>query len=366
MNDGTPTVKTPFGEVSSNIKAWRLVEHYFEPLLPFYSDPAVTEIMVNRYDRIFVERSGKAMEKVEAAFASEEALVTAIEQLASTLGQNFSLKQPIFDGRFPDQSRANANLRGGCAPDGTNLTIRRAPKIHLSLTDLLKFEALSPEMAAYLKHAIYEAANMVISGGTSSGKTTVIRALTRFIPPMERVVSAEDTRELVLDWLPNSISLEAPKRRLEPGDDFIDLPRLVYTTLRMRPDRVIVGEIRDGGAADAFVQALGTGHAGCMTTIHANSARLSLRRLQYLIATKGAISFDLAGETLLGDLQVIVYAEKKTGVGKKIMEIVEIIDEEPVLVFKYDRKQRCHVPTEHLTRSRYWPVPDEIAALEGA
>lgn len=360
------TDNTTFGEVNTNLKAWRLVEHYFEPLLPFYRDPAVTEIMVNRYDRIFIERSGKAVERIDASFTSEEALVTAIEQLASALGQSFSLKQPIFDGRFPDQSRANANLRGGSAPDGTNLTIRRAPKVHLSMADLLGFEALSGDMAAYLKHAVVEAANMVISGGTSSGKTTIIRALTRFIPPMERVITAEDTRELVLDWLPNSISLEAPKRRLEPGEDFIDLPRLVHTTLRMRPDRLIVGEIRDGGAADAFVQALGTGHAGCWTSLHANSARLSLRRLQYLIATKGAISFELAGETLLGDLQVIVYAEKKTGIGKKIMEIVEIIDEQPVLVFKYDRKLRCHVPTEDLKRSRYWPVPPEIAALEGA
>lgn len=362
------SLETPFGMVEQehDFKAWRLIEDYFEPILPIYNDSTVTEIMVNRYDEIYIEKAGKDMERVDASFGSERDLVTAIQQLAKALGQEFDLANPILDARFPDQSRANATLRESCSPDGTSLTIRRAPKVHYNIDQLIGFGALSDDMANYLKHAIIQYANMVVAGGTGSGKTTLIRALTRFIPVMQRVLTAEDTRELLLDWLPNKISMEAPKRRLKAGDQLINLAALIKATLRQRGDRVIVGEIRDGEAADAFLQAVESSQGGCMTTVHANSALRAIRRFQYLLANEGAVSYDLAGHLFLDQIQIVVHAAKRTGIGKKVMEIVEVIDGEPVQVFRFDARAGAHVPTEHLARSAYWPVPPDVLAMTGS
>lgn len=360
------TRDTPFGAIDQDHKAWELVEHYLAPILDIYRDETVTEIMVNRFDQIYVERSGKDMELVPARFESERALKTAIEQLAKALGQEFDLANPICDARFPDQSRANATLRESCSPDGTTLTIRRAPKVHYNIEQLIAFGALTGDMANYLKHVIIQYGNMVVAGGTGSGKTTLIRALTRFIPAMQRVLTVEDTRELLLDWLPNKISMEAPKRRLQPGDQLINLAALIKATLRQRGDRVIVGEIRDGAAADSFLQAVESSQGGCMTTVHANSALRAIKRFQYLLANEGSVSYDLAGQLFLDQIHVVVHAAKKTGIGKKVMEIVEVIDGEPLQVFRFDPKLGAHVPTEHLAKSAYWPVPDDVIAMAGA
>lgn len=341
-------IETPFGKVlESDYDRWSLVKHYMSPLLPYYGKDGITEIMVNKFDHIEVE-GPEGMYKVDATFDSEDHLKTLIEQIANALNQVVNSDEPILHARFPDQSRACCTLQD-VSPDGCSMTLRIAPKKSLTWDDLIKYKAITPEMVAYIDRAVTRGANGVLSGSTGSGKTTVLRGTASFIGPEERVITAEDTRELYLN-LRNQLNLEAPKRK----GSKITLATLIETTLRQRPDRIIVGEIRDGMAAGAFLQAVNTGHSGCWTSLHANSPNDALSRIQFLIASQGLISYDLAGKQLLGSINVLIQADRIHGVGRRITAIAEVIDGKVEMLFSFDRETNKHVIHEDvLSRSQY-------------
>lgn len=332
--------ETPFGEVPANEAAgWELFQHYFEPLMPFYKDPKTTEILVNRYDQVLVERD-RGMEPTDVSFGSEEALQHLIYQVGNRLNQQVDNDNPILDARLPDGSRLCCTLPS-VTPSGATITMRIAPRKILQFEDLLEYGALTEEMVAFIKQHVELGSNMTVSGNTGSGKTTLLRAMAAFVNPRERVISAEDTQELHLGkTLRNCIAMEAPKRRT--GNP-ITLAHLIKTMLRQRPDRGWVGEIRDAEAAEAFLQLLNTGHTGCATSLHANSCKDAVTRIQTLIAAGGGLSYELAGHQVLGSVHLLVHAARTYRHGRKIAEISVVKDEVVTPVFIFDEKAGAHV-----------------------
>lgn len=328
-------VETELGPVpEKDLNKWNLVIHYMEPIMEFYKDRKVTEIMINRYDSIFVEGlDGKR--KTNASFKSETQLERLINQISIALKQDEE-KPAIIDARFPDQSRTCCTTKV-VTPMGSTITMRCAPKTTLSLDDLIKYKSLNEEMKEYLRERVEKEDNTIISGSVNSGKTTLIRAFAEFIPKTQRILICEDTQELHLDF-PDQIPMEAPKRR----DSDIDLPLLIKTTLRQNPNRVFVGEIRDAAACDAFLQVINTGINGCVTSIHANSPKDAIRRIQYLLSKEGLIGFDLAGHEIKNSVHLLIQTERTIN-GKRITNISRLNEEKNVeQVFGYDEKQDQH------------------------
>lgn len=252
------------------------------PLEPLLADSRVTEIMVNRRDQIFVERDGKLFVS-PVYFSSDHALLNVIERIVSQVGRRIDTSSPIVDARLLDGSRVNAvipplALKGPC------LTIRRFSKTPICVEQLIEWGSLNQEMADFLRHIVSEHKNILISGGTGSGKTTLLGALSSFIPDNERIVTVEDAAELQLQQ-EHVISLESRPANLE-GAGSVSIRDLVKNTLRMRPDRIIVGECRGAEALD-MLQAMNTGHDGSMTTAHANSPEDMLRRLETMVMMAG-------------------------------------------------------------------------------
>lgn len=332
----TEMIETVLGSVpKTSHRAWKLVIHYMEPIIEFYKDPTIDEIMINRFDTIFVEgRNG--MVKTDARFESEDDLQLLIRQLSIVLDQDDE-NMDSLDARFPDQSRTCCTMPS-TSPRGATMTIRCAPKVTLKFSDLIKFRSISQEMCNYLRYRVELEDNIIVSGSTGSGKTTILRAIAEFIPNTDRVLICEDTQELFLD-LPNQIAMEAPKRK---GSD-INLSSLIKMTLRQRPDRVFVGEIRDAFACDAFLQVINTGHGGCATSIHANNPPAAIKRIQYLLAKEGMISYELAGEEVKNSVNMLIQA-KKTKNGKRITDISRIDSNGNVIkIFGYDEDKDNHI-----------------------
>ena len=329
---------TLFGDVpESKSFEWQWVEVHFQPLKELYLTENVTEIFVDRFDSVSIEKNGK-IEKTPVQFDSEQAFLNLLEQVAKALNQPFDDSNPLLDARLPDCSRLCCTLPQ-ITPQGATLTLRIAPKAHIQAELLVECGAMSKAMLDYLVMAIEDGKNIIVSGNTGSGKTTILRALARFIPHGERIVTCEDTQELYLSWMPFLVSMEAPKR----AKSNIEMKNLIQAALRMRPDRIWVGEIRTSSAADAFIQAINTGHSGCVTTIHANSAKDALSRLQYLIASLGSITFELAYRQIIDNVDVFVHASRHSSYGRKVTEIVEVIDGELVPKFKFDHGKQIHV-----------------------
>lgn len=334
MNDTIPTL---FGEVPiAKQYEWQWVETHFKPLSKWYSSKGVTEIFVDRFDSISIERNG-VIEKTESVFASEQELQRLIIQIALCLNQTLTDESPIMDARLPDCSRLCCTLPS-VTPQGATITLRVAPSDSISIEQLVEFGALSSEMLTYLKRHIELGSNILVSGNTGSGKTTLLRALARFIPLNERVITCEDTQELYLYWLLYRVSLEAPNRK---GSE-VEMKNLIETALRMRPDRIWVGEIRKAAAADAFLQAINTGHSGCVTTIHANNSKDAVSRLQYLIASQGSITFELAEKQIMGSVDLLIHASRHADYGRRITEITEIKDGKCIPVFRFNTETMEH------------------------
>jgi pilus assembly protein CpaF len=249
-----------------------------EPLL----DERVSEVMVNGKDRVFVEIDGRIV-KTRLCFPDEETLVTAIQFIASTVGRRVDESTPLVDCRLVDGSRVNAVLRP-VAIDGPSLTIRKFAVDPYKVEDLVRFGTCTESGFGFLKACVQARANIVISGGTSTGKTTFLNVISSFIPPKERIVTIEDAAELQLHQ-EHVVRLEARPRDVD-GEGEIPIRRLVVNSLRMRPDRIVVGECRAGEALD-MLQAMNTGHDGSMTTLHANTPREALGRLETLVLMGG-------------------------------------------------------------------------------
>lgn len=252
------------------------------PLEELLDDDTITEIMVNRFDEIYLERGGR-LERHPTIFTSDRAVLGVIERIVAPLGRRIDESSPMVDARLKDGSRVNAVI-SPLALKGATLTIRKFSRKALTAADLIEFGAMSPNMAEFMRLCVLYRKNIIISGGTGSGKTTLLNVLSNFIPDGERVITIEDAAELRLGHS-HLISLEARPSNAE-GRGQVTIRDLVKNALRMRPDRIVVGECRGGEALD-MLQAMNTGHEGSLTTLHANNPRDAIARLETLVLMAG-------------------------------------------------------------------------------
>lgn len=290
------------------------------PLEPFMQDPTVSDILVNTYKQIYVERFGK-LEITEARFKDDAHLRRIIDKIVSAVGRRIDESRPMVDARLADGSRVNAIIPP-LAIDGSVLSIRRFAVDPLELDDLLTLKTLTPEIGELIKGIVRARLNILISGGTGTGKTTMLNVLSRFIPSTERIVTIEDSAELQLKQ-EHVVRLETRPPNIE-GEGEITQRDLVRNSLRMRPDRIIVGEVRGGEVLDMF-QAMNTGHDGSLTTIHANSSRDALMRLETLVALTGLnISANFIRKYVSSALNVIIHLARLVDGSRKIVSFQEI------------------------------------------
>ncbi|HEU4845961.1 MAG TPA: CpaF family protein, partial [Burkholderiaceae bacterium] len=274
----------------------------FGPLEPLLADPGVSDILVNTCDKVYVERSGR-LELTEVTFHDNTHLMKIIEKIVSRVGRRVDESSPMVDARLPDGSRVNAIIPP-LAVDGPILSIRRFAANPLTVQRLLEYKSLTPPMVQVLQALGQAKINILISGGTGSGKTTLLNVLSAFIPPSERIVTIEDAAELQLRQ-PHVVRLETRPPNIE-GKGEVNQRSLVRNALRMRPDRIILGEVRGPEAVD-MLQAMNTGHDGSMATIHANSPRDALTRLENMLGMAGMqLSPRAARQQIASALTVVV------------------------------------------------------------
>jgi pilus assembly protein CpaF len=290
------------------------------PLEDFLAEDSITEIMVNRYDSIYYETHGK-LHKSNVTFSSDNAVLSVIERIVSPLGRRIDESSPMVDGRLKDGSRINAIIPP-LAIKGPCLTIRKFSKQKLNIEDFVQFGSISHEMNLFLEKAVHYRKNIIISGGTGSGKTTFLNVLSDFIPHDERIITVEDSAELKLGQ-PHVVSLEARPPNME-GKGAILIRDLVKNCLRMRPDRIVVGECRGGETLD-MLQAMNTGHDGSLTTVHANSPRDLISRLEVMVMMAGMELPERAiREQIASAVHVVVQQSRFSDGTRKITHITEI------------------------------------------
>lgn len=290
------------------------------PLEELLAMDSVSEIMVNGYDKIFIEKSGK-IQLSKIYFTSNVQLRNVIERIVTPLGRQINEKTPYVDARLHDGSRVNAIIEP-LAIDGPALTIRKFKKDAFGVEDYIRFQSATKNMIDFLKLAVHHGKNIIISGGTGSGKTTLLNCMSSFIPPSERVITIEDAAELQLKQ-EHVVRLETRPANIE-GTGAISIRDLVKNSLRMRPDRIVVGECRDGAALD-MLSAMGTGHDGSMTTVHSNNSREAIGRLQNLCLMAG---MDLPAEAIkkqiASSVDLIVQISRLSDGSRKILQITEV------------------------------------------
>src|SRR5687768_5190673 len=290
------------------------------PLETLLKDTTVSDILVNRYDRIYVERKGR-LERADVRFRDNGHLRQIIDRIVAQVGRRVDEISPMVDARLSDGSRVNAIIPP-LALDGPAMSIRRFGAKPLQLEDLIRHGAFPPPVMDFLAAAVQARCNVLISGGTGSGKTTLLNCLSRYIPTDERVITIEDAAELQLQQ-PHVVRLETRPQNIE-GKGEITQRDLVKNCLRMRPDRIIIGETRGGEALD-MLQAMNTGHEGSMTTVHANNTRDALARLEVMIAMAGyEIPMRALRTQIASAIQIIIQARRLTGGKRKVVSISEI------------------------------------------
>lgn len=283
-------------------------------------DPSITEIMINGPDCIFVEREGR-LAQLETGFESVEKLKDVIQQIVAGCNRVVNEASPIVDARLKNGARVNIVMTP-IALDGPTVTIRRFPDKPITMERLIENKSLSPEVADFLKMLVTAKYNIFISGGTGSGKTTFLNVLSGFIPKDERIITIEDSAELQLQGLKNLVRLETRNSNVE-GCLEITIRDLIRASLRMRPDRIIVGEVRGAEAAD-MMQCLNTGHEGSMSTGHANSARDMLSRLENMILMGMEIPLEAIRRQLATGIDIIVHLGRLRDKSRRVLEIVEV------------------------------------------
>ncbi|MCR5626669.1 MAG: CpaF family protein [Lachnospiraceae bacterium] len=283
-------------------------------------DPKVTEIMVNGTENIFIERDG-ALFKWDRNFESLNDLNDVIQQIAAHSNRVVNEGSPIVDARLENGSRVNV-VMNPVALNGPIVTIRRFPDKPIRMDDLIGFGALTPEAAEFLRKLVISGYNIFISGGTGSGKTTFLNALSNYIPSTERIITIEDSAELQIMGVPNLVRLETRNANVE-GCKPINMRDLIKTALRMRPDRIIVGEIRDGAALD-FLQAANTGHDGSLSTGHANSARDMLSRMETMVLMGMQLPLAAIRRQIASAVDIIVHLGRLRDKSRKVLEITEV------------------------------------------
>jgi pilus assembly protein CpaF len=293
----------------------------YGPLEPFLRDDSVTEVMVNAFDRIYVERGGK-IEHTDGAFVDNAHLLRIIDKIVSQVGRRIDESSPMVDARLPDGSRVNAIIPP-LSLKGPTLTVRKFSRDPYTMDDLVNFGSITATAAQFLAACVKGKLNVLISGGTGTGKTTTLNAMSSFIPVDERIVTIEDAAELQLQQ-EHVITLESRPPNIE-GQGEIRIRELVRNALRMRPDRIIVGEVRGPETLD-MLQAMNTGHEGSLTTIHANSPRDALSRLETLVMTAGVeLPHRAIREQIASAFDLLVQIQRLVDGSRRITHITEVL-----------------------------------------
>jgi pilus assembly protein CpaF len=291
------------------------------PLRPLIDDDSLTEIMVNGHEMVYVERKGKIL-LTDIRFDNEEHLLRVIDTIVSSVGRRIDQRSPLCDARLLDGSRVNAAI-APVALDGPILTIRKFSKDPYQVSDLIGFGTLTQEGAAFIQACVLARANVVVSGGTGTGKTTLLNVCSSFIPVDKRIVTIEDAAELQLHQ-EHVCRMESRPADVN-GDGRITIRELVSNSLRMRPDRIIVGECRGGEALD-MLQAMNTGHDGSLTTIHANSPREALSRLETLVLMAGMdLPLKAIRQQVAGALNLVIQLNRLKDGSRKVTSVTEIV-----------------------------------------
>lgn len=292
----------------------------FGPLQPLMDDPTVSDVLVNGYNTVFVERNG-LLEKTDIRFADDDHLLRFIQRLVGQAGRRIDEVSPMVDAKLADGSRLHAVIPP-LALRGPTLSIRRFKTQIVRLEDMVRSGTLAPEMADFLIQAVRSRLNILLSGGTGAGKTTMLNNLSRFIPATERVITIEETAELQLQQA-DVVGLETRLPNVE-GKGLVTPRDLLRNSLRMRPDRIIVGEARGGEVLD-MLQAMNTGHDGSMSTVHANDTRDALHRLELMIALSGAeLPPQVTRQYIASAIQIFVHVARLASGERKIMRISEL------------------------------------------
>jgi pilus assembly protein CpaF len=304
----------------------------YGPLEPFLRDETITEIMVNGSSNIYIERRGKIV-ATEAAFVDDQHLLRIIDKIISRIGRRIDEASPMVDARLPDGSRVNAIIPP-LAVSGPTLTIRKFRKDPFKMEDLLRFGSLTPKCAQFLEACVRGKLNVLISGGTGSGKTTTLNVLSSAIPDDERIITVEDAAELQLRQK-HVITLESRPANIE-GKGLVLIRDLVRNTLRMRPDRIVVGEVRGPEAVD-MLQAMNTGHDGSITTIHANTPRDALSRVETLVLTAGVeLPLKAIREQIASAIDLVVQVSRLVDGTRRITYVTEVLRMESDVVTMQD------------------------------
>lgn len=292
----------------------------YGPIQPLLDDISVTEVMVNGPHKVYIERDGK-IERTGIAFQDDAHVLRVIERIVLPLGRRIDADNPTVDARLPDGSRVNAVIPP-VAIDGPSITIRKFPHERLGVNDLINYESITPTMAQFLEACVKSRLNVIISGGTGSGKTTLLNILSKFIPEGERIVTIEDAAELRLHQ-EHIVRMETKAPDID-GKGGVMIRDLVKNSLRMRPDRIVVGEVRGGEALD-MLQAMNTGHDGSLTTLHANSPRDAIARLETLVLMSGLdLPVRSIREQIASAIDVIVQQSRFADGSRKITKVTEV------------------------------------------
>jgi pilus assembly protein CpaF len=309
------------------------------PLEALLNDPTVSDVLVNGHDRVYVERNGK-LETADIRFRDDRHLIHTIQRMVARVGRRIDESSPMVDARLPDGSRVNAIIPP-LAIDGASLSIRRFGNKQLTGPDLVRSGAMSEPMLRYLHAAVRSRCSILVAGGTGAGKTTLLNLLSGFIAKDERIISIEDAAELRLEQ-PHVVRLEARPPNLE-GKGEVTIRDLVKNALRMRPDRIIVGEVRGGEVLD-MLQAMNTGHDGSMATIHANSAQDAMNRLMTMLGMTGTTLAEQTMATMISRaVHVVVHVSRMQDGGRRVTEIAEVVGLDGMevrlnSVFAYERR----------------------------
>ncbi|NGP44455.1 CpaF family protein [Bacillaceae bacterium SIJ1] len=292
-----------------------------DALQPLLDDKTVTEIMVNSHDEVFIERAGEVI-RTDIQFPSRAKLEDIIQSIVSRVNRIVNESSPIVDARLEDGSRVNVVLPP-IALRGPTMTIRKFPEKPISVDDLIKWKAITAPVASFLESLVKAKYNVFVSGGTGSGKTTFLNVLSNFIPKDERIITIEDSAELQIRNVPNLVALETRNANTE-GKGEVTIRDLIRTSLRMRPNRIIVGEVRGAEALD-MLQAMNTGHDGSLSTGHANSTRDMLSRLETMVLSAAQLPVEVIRQQIASAINIMVHLTRLRDKSRKVVSISEMI-----------------------------------------
>lgn len=341
----------------------------FDILDSILKDDTVTEIMVNGPNEIFIERNGKVT-RSDQKFESEQRLEDTIQKIVGLAGREVNQANPIVDTRLPDGSRVNVVLRP-ISLKGPILTIRKFSKDPMTIDKLLRYKSITPEVAEFLEILVKAKYNILVSGGTGSGKTTFLNALSSFIPRDERVITIEDSAELQIENVDNLVSLETRNANAS-GSGQITIRDLIKSSLRMRPERIVVGECRGAEALD-MLQAMNTGHDGSLSTAHANSTRDMLSRLETMVLQGSAgLPLDAIRQQIGSAIDIIIQLSRMRDKSRKTLEITEVVGYKngeivlnPLFVFEESEKSTLEKVDGTLVRTKNKLVNDYKLIMAG-